>query len=69
MVTVERRGNESLERLMRRVLKEVQHERVLTVARRRRFFEKPSVQRKRKAAKKLAKSRKITRKMHPFLDD
>ncbi|MCD6302987.1 MAG: 30S ribosomal protein S21 [Anaerolineae bacterium] len=66
MVTVQRRGNESLEGLMRRFRKEVQHEQVLTVTRRRRFYEKPSVARKRKAAKKLAKSRKITRKMHPF---
>jgi len=66
MVTVQRRGNESLERLMKRFRKEVQHERVLTVARRRRFYEKPSAARKRKAAKKLAKSRKTTRKMHPF---
>jgi small subunit ribosomal protein S21 len=42
--------------------KRVQRDRILSEARRRRFFEKPSVIRKRKKAAKLRKSRRQTRK-------
>jgi len=46
--------------LLRRFKKKVQRDRVLSEARRRRFFEKPSVIRKRKKAAKLRKSRRQT---------
>jgi len=57
-----RRDGESFEGLLRRFRKEVQEERVLSETRRRRFYEKPSQERKRKAAKKLRKSRRTTLK-------
>jgi small subunit ribosomal protein S21 len=57
-----RRDGESFEGLLRRFRKEVQEERVLSETRRRRFYEKPSQERKRKAAKKLRKSRRTTYK-------
>jgi len=44
-------------------MKAVQQDKVLVKARRRRFYEKPSQTRKRKAIKKRIKSRRITRKM------
>jgi len=59
-VEVER--GESFDSLLRRFKKKVQRDRVLSEARRRRFFEKPSVIRKRKKAAKLRKSRRQTRK-------
>ncbi len=49
---------ESFDSLLRRFKKKVQRDRVLSEARRRRFFEKPSVIRKRKKAAKLRKSRR-----------
>jgi len=49
---------ESFDSLLRRFKKKVQRDRVLSEARRRRFFEKPSVVRKRKKAAKLRKSRR-----------
>ena len=49
---------ESFDSLLRRFNKKVQSDRVLSEARRRRFFEKPSVIRKRKKAAKLRKSRR-----------
>ena len=59
-VTVD--SNESFDSLLRRFKKKVQNDRVLSEVRRRRFFEKPSVIRKRKKAAKLRKSRRTTRK-------
>jgi small subunit ribosomal protein S21 len=52
--------NESFDSLLRRFNKKVQRDRILSEARRRRFFEKPSVVRKRKKAAKLRKSRRQT---------
>jgi small subunit ribosomal protein S21 len=52
--------NESFDSLLRRFNKKVQSDRILSEARRRRFFEKPSVIRKRKRAAKLRKSRRQT---------
>jgi small subunit ribosomal protein S21 len=57
-VTIE--DGESFDSLLRRFNKKVQRDRVLSEARRRRFFEKPSVIRKRKKAAKLRKSRRQT---------
>lgn len=51
---------ESFDSLLRRFKRKVQSDRVLSEARRRRFFEKPSVIRKRKKAAKLRKSRRTT---------
>ncbi|MGA9349305.1 MAG: 30S ribosomal protein S21 [Anaerolineae bacterium] len=53
---------ESFENAMKRFKRKVQTDRVLSEVRRRRFFEKPSVLRKRKKATKLRKSRRQTRK-------
>ena len=62
MSYVVREGNESFERLLRRFKKAVQQDKILTKARRRRFYEKPSQVRKRKAIKKRVKSRRTTYK-------
>ena len=53
---------ESFDSLLRRFKRKVQSDRVLSEARRRRFFEKPSIVRKRKKAAKLRKSRRTTYK-------
>ncbi|HDD24222.1 MAG TPA: 30S ribosomal protein S21 [Chloroflexi bacterium] len=53
---------ESFDSLLKRFNKKVQRDRVLSEVRRRRFFEKPSVVRKRKKAAKLRKSRRQTMK-------
>ena len=63
MVTVTSRTGESFNGMLKRFSKELQNERVLKYVRRKRFYEKPSAERKRKAARKLSKSRKTTRKM------
>jgi len=63
MTTVVRRDGESIEGLIKRFRKAVQGEKILSIVRRRRFYEKPSQSRKREAARKLRKSRKTTRKM------
>lgn len=63
MASVVRRDGESIEGLLKRFRKSVQRERILSTVRRRRFYEKPSQERKREAARKLRKSRKTTRKM------
>ena len=55
-------SGESFDSLLRRFNKKVQSDRVMSEARRRRFFEKPSVIRKRKKAAKLRKSRRQTLK-------
>ncbi|HUV95415.1 MAG TPA: 30S ribosomal protein S21 [Anaerolineae bacterium] len=62
MSYVVREGNESFEGLLRRFKKAVQQDKILTKARRRRFYEKPSQIRKRKAIKKMVKSRRTTNK-------
>jgi small subunit ribosomal protein S21 len=49
---------ESFDSLLRRFNKKVQRDRIMSEVRRRRFFEKPSVIRKRKKAAKLRKSRR-----------
>jgi small subunit ribosomal protein S21 len=54
--------NESFESLLRRFNKKVQQEGVLSELRRREFFEKPSVKRKRKEAAKKRKSIKASRR-------
>nr|HID14291.1 30S ribosomal protein S21 [Anaerolineae bacterium] len=51
---------ETFDSLLKRFKRKVQADRVLSEARRRRFFEKPSVIRKRKKAAKLRKSRRQT---------
>ena len=62
MTRVVAEHGESVESLMRRFNKQVQSDRILSEVRRRRFFEKPSVIRKRKRAAKLRKSRRTTKK-------
>jgi small subunit ribosomal protein S21 len=54
--------NESFESLLRRFNKRVQQEGVLSELRRREFFEKPSIKRKRKEAAKKRKSARTTRR-------
>ena len=49
---------ESFDSLLRRFNKKVQGDRLMSEVRRRRFFEKPSITRKRKRAAKLRKSRR-----------
>ncbi|MFO8100869.1 MAG: 30S ribosomal protein S21 [Dehalococcoidia bacterium] len=49
-------GNESIESALRRFNKKVQHDGILSEYRRRQFFEKPSVVRKKKRATKKRKS-------------
>jgi small subunit ribosomal protein S21 len=54
--------NESFESLLRRFNKRVQQEGVLSELRRREFFEKPSIKRKRKEAAKKRKSSRPPKK-------
>ena len=63
MTSVYRDEGESFESLFKRFRKQVQGEKILSQVRRRRFYEKPSQVRKRKAAKKRIKSRRTTLKM------
>ena len=58
MTRVVAEDGESFDSLLRRFNKKVQRDRVMSEVRRRRFFEKPSVIRKRKKAAKLRKSRR-----------
>lgn len=62
MTRVSVEEGEGFDSLLRRFSRKVQSDRVLSEVRRRRFFEKPSVIRKRKKAAKLRKSRRQTRK-------
>ncbi len=62
MSNVELRSGESFESLLKRFNKQVHSDRILWEVRRRRFFEKPSIVRKRKRAAKLRKSRQQTLK-------
>jgi len=54
--------DESFESALKRFNKKVQKDRVLSEVRRRRFFQKPSVLRKKKMAAKRRKSLKQTQK-------
>jgi small subunit ribosomal protein S21 len=54
--------NESFDSLYRRFKKRVQGDRILSEIRKRRYFEQPSIVRKRKRAAKLRKSRRTTMK-------
>lgn len=53
--------NESIESALRRFNKQVQNDGILTEYRRRQFFEKPSVVRKKKRATKKRKSARSSR--------
>ena len=55
-------NNESFESLLKRFNRKVQQDRILSEARRREFFEKPSIKRKRKGAAKRRKSARASRK-------
>ncbi len=62
MTRVVAEDGESLDSLLRRFKKHVQNDRILSEVRRRRFYEPPSITRKRKRAAKLRKSRRTTYK-------
>lgn len=62
MADVVSQENESFESLLRRFNKRVQQEGVLSELRRREFFEKPSIKRKRKEAAKKRKSSKTSKR-------
>ncbi len=62
MTRVVAEEGESIDSLLRRFNKKVQNDRILSEIRRRRFYEPPSVIRKRKRAAKLRKSRRTTMK-------
>lgn len=64
MTRVVVREDQSFEDAYRLFKKKVQADRILSEVRRRRYFEKPSVIRKRKKAAKLRKSRRQTLKQH-----
>ena len=53
--------NENFESLLKRFNKRVQHDGVLSEVRRREYYEKPSVKRKRKEAAKRRKSARSSR--------
>jgi len=54
--------NESFESLLKRFNKRVQQERILAEVRRREYYEKPSVKRKRKRASKRRKTAQALRR-------
>jgi len=54
--------SESFDSLLRRFKKKVQGDRILSEIRKRRYFEQPSIVRKRKRAAKLRKSRRTSLK-------
>ena len=56
MASVRLGSGESFESLLRRFGKQVQQDRILAEVRRRKFYEKPSEERKRKEAVKKRKS-------------
>ncbi len=62
MTRVVVQDGQSFEEAFKLFKKKVQQDRILSEVRRRRFFEKPSVIRKRKKAAKLRKSRRQTLK-------
>ena len=62
MANVEAGSNESFENLLKRFNKKVQQDGVLAEVRRREFYEKPSLKRKRKGAAKRRKSARASRR-------
>lgn len=58
MADVRLGSSESFESMLRRFTKQVEQDRILPEVRRRRFYEKPSVVRKKKEAVKRRKSAK-----------
>jgi len=54
-------SNESFESLLRRFNRRVQQDGILSETRRREFYEKPSIKRKRKEAAKRRKSARVAR--------
>jgi small subunit ribosomal protein S21 len=60
--TVVAGDNESFESLLRRFNKRVQQEGILSEIRRREYYEKPSIKRKRKRASKRRKSARVMRR-------
>ncbi|MDY6911226.1 MAG: 30S ribosomal protein S21 [Chloroflexota bacterium] len=54
-------GNESIESALRRFNKKVQNDGILSEYRRREYFEKPSIKRKKKRATKKRKSTRSSR--------
>lgn len=62
MADVRAAENESFESLLKRFNKKVQQEGVLSELRRREFYEKPSIKRKRKEATKKRKSSRAPRR-------
>lgn len=63
MAHVNADGNESFESLLRRFNKKVQQNGILSEVRRREYFEKPSMRRKRKEAAKRRKSAHRSRRV------
>lgn len=61
MTEVKIEGNESLESALRRFNRKVQQAGVLSEYRRREYFEKPSIKRKKKKATKKRKSTRSSR--------
>ena len=55
-------NNESFENLLRRFNRRVQQDGILSETRRREFYEKPSIKRKRKEAAKRRKSARVARR-------
>ena len=62
MTNVVAGDNESFESLLKRFNKRVQQEGILAEVRRREYYEKPSVKRKRKRASKRRKSARVMRR-------
>ena len=62
MTNVRASDNESFDSLLKRFNKKVQQAGILSEMRRREYFEKPSIKRKRKEAAKRRKSAKTSRK-------
>ena len=62
MTFVRADDRESFDSLLRRFKKKVERDRVVSEIRRRRYFEQPSIIRKRKRAAKLRKSRRTSLK-------
>ncbi len=61
MANVKLQSGESFESLIRRFTKKVEQAGIISETRRRGFYEKPSIKRKRKEAAKRRKSRRSTR--------
>jgi small subunit ribosomal protein S21 len=62
VVDVRSGGDESFESLLRRFNRKVQQDGILSEIRRREFYEKPSLKRKRKEAAKRRKSARSSRR-------